>query len=353
MHFPPLLVSLRLIYVGITFTLALTLLTNLFTSSRKVYPFQRIGGLAILMDCICSILPVIILLLTGDYSEHANAVVRTLNGFVVLFVFMAGISLINGGYPDFRRWVYYGLPYVLVFLFQLLFDRDSYLAGETSILVVSLIILTYMIHIVQPLSSQLKEMYSDLEGFGTGWYQKFALAVAVEVIAWYVVIDVVRADGWPDILYMLFMASMWIIFTHYLTRQKDTGVANAKAEAHASSSLTTAPSGLAELSSRLQTAMTDGKLYLDPKLDIATLAKVLESNTNYVYKAIHEELKTNFYEYVNSQRVAYSKNLLAETNDSPESIAASSGFSSLRTFYRVFKDIEGTTPAEWRKNNAH
>lgn len=58
---------------------------------------------------------------------------------------------------------------------------------------------------------------------------------------------------------------------------------------------------------------------------------------------------TTFISFLNNRRISAAELLLLEENASVTDAAARVGFSSLTTFNRVFKDINGCTPSEFKK----
>lgn len=60
---------------------------------------------------------------------------------------------------------------------------------------------------------------------------------------------------------------------------------------------------------------------------------------------------TTFYKYLNQQRIAHAKSLLLDPTLPVIDVALASGFSSLSAFLRMFKQISGCTPTEFRKMN--
>ncbi|MEE0955474.1 MAG: AraC family transcriptional regulator [Eubacterium sp.] len=56
----------------------------------------------------------------------------------------------------------------------------------------------------------------------------------------------------------------------------------------------------------------------------------------------------NFNKYVNEVRLTYASSLLIRTNESITDIAGNSGFESLRTFNRAFRDFAHMTPSQYR-----
>ncbi|MCC8181840.1 MAG: AraC family transcriptional regulator [Clostridiales bacterium] len=61
---------------------------------------------------------------------------------------------------------------------------------------------------------------------------------------------------------------------------------------------------------------------------------------------------TTFHEYLTSSRILWAKKLLVDSSTSITEIAMRSGFNSLATFNRIFKNELGCTPSEYRKLNA-
>lgn len=102
--------------------------------------------------------------------------------------------------------------------------------------------------------------------------------------------------------------------------------------------------------SKIESAMIRDKPHLADGLtieDFATMVGLSRQTVSTALKA-HDQ---NFYEYINSWRVAEAKELLADDalkSVSILSLAYDSGFSSKATFNRVFKATAGCTPREFR-----
>lgn len=102
----------------------------------------------------------------------------------------------------------------------------------------------------------------------------------------------------------------------------------------------------------LKTAINEQQLYLSPALSLKGLASRMNSNETYMSRAINLGLKTNFNGLINQMRVEHAKGLLASTSNNILEIALDSGFNSKPTFNRVFRDISGQTPTEYRKKSS-
>ncbi len=84
--------------------------------------------------------------------------------------------------------------------------------------------------------------------------------------------------------------------------------------------------------------------------DISLLLLAERFHTDYfnLSKMFTQKLSTSFSKYVNTLRIENAKRLLRHTNKKIFVIASESGFRDVRTFNRVFKQIVGKTPREYR-----
>ena len=104
-----------------------------------------------------------------------------------------------------------------------------------------------------------------------------------------------------------------------------------------------------QLKLKLDTAMLDDRMYLDPTLTCQGLAKTLNTNYHYLSTYLNQELQVSFTDYVNEFRLQTAIRLLAETDDSIEKVSALSGFNYMSRFHRAFIRRFGCTPGAWRK----
>ncbi|WP_162996351.1 ABC transporter permease [Mucilaginibacter celer] len=108
-----------------------------------------------------------------------------------------------------------------------------------------------------------------------------------------------------------------------------------------------------EKARRLREAVAVGRLYEDADLTLASLAVKLGIHPHDLSRIINNGLKKNFNDFINELRVrevsrkmkdpAYERLTLL-------GIAFESGFNSQRTFNRLFKEITGKTPVEYKNN---
>lgn len=80
--------------------------------------------------------------------------------------------------------------------------------------------------------------------------------------------------------------------------------------------------------------------------DLAYKCNLSETHFRRIFKEI---MRMSPLDYINEVRIHASCNLLKSTNESVESIALKSGYTTITTYNRNFSKIMGITPLKWRK----
>ena len=99
-------------------------------------------------------------------------------------------------------------------------------------------------------------------------------------------------------------------------------------------------------------SMEEDKLYLNPMMDLPTLARHTALSTKTISVALNQHFKKNFNDFINSYRIMECQARItdpASNHLTIVGIAAECGFNSSSTFQRVFKQITGLSPSEYRK----
>ncbi len=108
----------------------------------------------------------------------------------------------------------------------------------------------------------------------------------------------------------------------------------------------------AALHRRLMQVIEEEQLYLRPGLTIEELAGLLKAPTHQLRHLINAGKGfRNFATFLNGYRLAHAKAALADGDRARETVLAiayESGFASLQSFNRVFKDVIGQTPTDFR-----
>lgn len=108
------------------------------------------------------------------------------------------------------------------------------------------------------------------------------------------------------------------------------------------------------LKKRLIDLFENKNIYRFSDLRITTISLSLNTNRTYISRLINDEFSMNFNEFVNKYRIEEAKQLLCcKTHNSytMDHIAEKSGFGSVASFSRAFKEFEGITPGKFRLNN--
>ena len=100
---------------------------------------------------------------------------------------------------------------------------------------------------------------------------------------------------------------------------------------------------------RLCELVKNPDVYTDSDTNHETLARLLGTNYQYVYAALHECADTTPADYLNRLRIQYAAQLLEKSDDPIGLIIEQSGFTNRTTFARLFAAYYSMTPSEFRR----
>ena len=106
---------------------------------------------------------------------------------------------------------------------------------------------------------------------------------------------------------------------------------------------------------KLERCMVEQGIYRDNLLTKEKVADLLGTNRTYLSQVINEETGQTFTQYVNRYRLNEAIRLLSNphSNLPLKAISAQVGFSSMTTFYKMFRDNIGMSPKEYREKALH
>lgn len=84
------------------------------------------------------------------------------------------------------------------------------------------------------------------------------------------------------------------------------------------------------------------------EISVQSMAKALHISPSHISHIFSNKFNTSFSEYINMLRLIDAERLLKNTSKTVTEIAFESGFESIRTFNRVFKNHFGVTPVQYR-----
>ena len=123
-------------------------------------------------------------------------------------------------------------------------------------------------------------------------------------------------------------------------------------EGHAAKTVGSPSDNDAELFALMDRQIDEEQLFLDPNFDRSSVCRLTGLSKDRVGQLIKRYSGAcNLQVYVNRKRVAYARQLMGtHTHYSMEAIANECGIGNLSTFYRVFRQVYGASPAEYRKS---
>jgi len=89
--------------------------------------------------------------------------------------------------------------------------------------------------------------------------------------------------------------------------------------------------------------------YYQTNIDLQEISKVAGFSKYYFTRFFKENTGVTFVAYLNNFRITKAEWYLMEVEDSITEVAYKSGFNSIKTFNRLFKELKGCAPMEYRK----
>ncbi|MDF2652112.1 MAG: DNA-binding response regulator, partial [Paenibacillus sp.] len=83
-------------------------------------------------------------------------------------------------------------------------------------------------------------------------------------------------------------------------------------------------------------------------ISLVIVAKHFNWNASYISRVFKQHVGQTFTDYLHSLRIARATSLLASTTMRIMDISVEVGFDQVRTMSRVFKELMGVTPREFR-----
>ncbi|MGB0720006.1 MAG: helix-turn-helix domain-containing protein [Bdellovibrionales bacterium] len=105
------------------------------------------------------------------------------------------------------------------------------------------------------------------------------------------------------------------------------------------------------LAQKIENLILVEKVYQEVTYSRSDLARECDVPETVVSRVINVHFQKSFPQLMNELRIDDAKNLLSETNAPIKVIAQEAGFNSLPSFNRVFKDMTGESPSEFRKKS--
>ncbi len=219
-------------------------------------------------------------------------------------------------------------------------------------------ILIYIILVAKTLlnyKKRIRQSFSSIEKINLNWLRNVFIAVALTWIVSFVLQVVAPTLQTGNLVWLLVSINIYLI-GYFGLRQPEvfTGpepdfVTGKLLKKYERSTLT--PEKASEYLERLHRFMDLERPHLDSGITLPALAKRLATSTHHLSQVINEQLHQNFFEFINSRRIAEAQQRLADPanlNINLTEIAFEVGFNSISSFNAAFKKHAGVTPSQYR-----
>jgi AraC-like DNA-binding protein len=220
------------------------------------------------------------------------------------------------------------------------------------------------IQMVRSYRKKLKTYFSDIGNFDLSWLRillSASLSVYTVINSIYIIDLFIPVASFGTMQFFSFvLGAVYIVFLGFFGLRQGNLFATHRINLNLEKALEDHHSWEKRLDNKeevfirkLLDYMKEEKPYLNPDLNIAKLSKMLDVTPEYLSKVINTRLNKNFFDFVNRHRVDEFKEKCRDVNNKNLTIiglAYDCGFNSKATFNRVFKNVVGSTPSEYVKN---
>lgn len=222
----------------------------------------------------------------------------------------------------------------------------------------SVIYLLLGIRMANKHNKRINEFFSNTEGKKMNWVRNISIIILVVSFAGIAFSLIGRSYFTHNpvsllIPSLLFSTIYFLIGFHANQQHVVTENLNETAEEKESDIVIANGVQDVKLKTKLLNLFENEKIYTQSDLRITLLCDLLETNRTYISRLINAEFGVNFNEFVNQYRVREAEKLLSSAKNNSytlDYIAEEVGFGTGNSFARAFKEYNGVTPGQYRKN---
>ena len=221
---------------------------------------------------------------------------------------------------------------------------------------ISLITYLYKSHkLIENFYRRLQPVLMDRSRLGFRWLRRLLAATALLWVLW-IAYAAVDYFGYRNQLGVHVYYPFYIFFVAIIIWTAAAAFLKPQAGLMAQASPAVKPSPSAELKQKgtwLKNAIKQNRYYLDPELSLSSLAEKLGLTTHELSRIINSGLKKSFNEFISEFRVA---EVIRKMQDPAYDhitllgIAYESGFNSQATFSRIFRQMTGKSPVQYKND---
>jgi len=237
--------------------------------------------------------------------------------------------------------------------------------------IVFISLLSYLIScsiLLKRAKNRLTDHLANTDNIGLNFVRYLVSALCLIFLFWLILfgadIEILRQQRTQNTL-ELFWLSMslliyWLgyycllnpqLFNLSLTEVHSSSVISPKYDHKADTTKTNEHENIKHSTQILLNFMQQNKPYLDPEINLKSLADMTNLKPKELTYILNHELNTTFYKFINRYRIDQIKLRLQHPNslnEKLEIIAYESGIKSSSTFNRLFKQYEDITPKQYR-----
>ncbi len=203
----------------------------------------------------------------------------------------------------------------------------------------------WMFYAVPSYHKTLKKTFSYDENINLNWLRVIHGIFFVILGLWIVDCSIISLN--IESMYLIGSLILWIFISYFIYKHESVIEELHPIEVEE----VFIAEGSPDYSSDVHRLFVVEKLYLNPKLKLTDVARLVGTNRTYLSAYFNKTAGSTFYDYVNGLRLDHAEKLLVETNDTLVVIAEESGFNSLSTFRRSFEARHHCSPAQYRSHS--
>ena len=210
------------------------------------------------------------------------------------------------------------------------------------------------VFLIRKYNKRVSNFYSNLSGKKLVWLELLTITLVVTAISSFLLNILGR--HFFEHNHLLFIPSTVfsvLLFTiGLLGNKQNQTVADVVEDENSESIDYEKPGNKAQLKEKLLGLMETEKPFLNPEFRITDLSIKMFTNRTYLSNLINSEFEMSFSDFVNRYRVQHAKTLMdkdSTLNYSLNYFSENSGFGSVSSFLRAFKQAEGITAGAYHR----
>jgi len=219
---------------------------------------------------------------------------------------------------------------------------------------ISVIAYLYLAHrLIERFYRRLKFNWGDRYRYELRWLHRLLISFGLLWLLWipFTVVNYfyfhsqLSVQAYYPLYLLLAVAAIWMAATAFLRPEAGALVAQAP------SLKPPLPAEMKQMGAWLKKAVQTGRYYQEPELSLTLLAEKLGLTTHELSRIINTVLKKSFNDFINEYRVGEVVQKMqdpAYDHITLLGIAYESGFNSQSTFNRIFKQMTGKSPLEYK-----